>query len=57
MVLQVNWTDTLNGMKPINTLSVGWTADQMLALYTLTKNQTYLEQGELVLVCPSMKSA
>ena len=30
----VNWTDTLNGMKPINTLSVGWTADQMLALCT-----------------------
>jgi hypothetical protein len=45
----VNWTDTLNGMKAINTLSVGWTADQMLALYALTKNETYLEQGELVL--------
>lgn len=43
----VNWTDTLNGMKAINTLSVGWAADQMLVLYTLTKNQTYLEQGEL----------
>jgi hypothetical protein len=37
------------GIKPINTLSVGWTADQMLALYRLTGNTTYLQQGELVL--------
>ena len=36
-------------MKAINTLSVGWTADQLLALYTLTKNETWLQQGELVL--------
>ena len=45
----VNWTDTINGMKAINTLSVGWTADQLLSLYTLTKNETWLQQGELVL--------
>jgi hypothetical protein len=45
----VNWTDTIAGLKAINTLSVGWVADQMLALYTLTKNEYYLEQGELVL--------
>ena len=45
----VNWTDTLNGIKPINTLSVGWTADQMLAMYVLTQNKTYLAHGELVL--------
>ena len=36
-------------MKAINTLSVGWTADQLLSLYTLTKNETWLQQGELVL--------
>ena len=45
----VNWTDTLNGMKPINTLSVGWVADQMLALYVLTGNATWLAHGEYAL--------
>ena len=33
----------------MGTLSVGWVADQLLALHTLTGNATYLTQGELAL--------
>ena len=42
-----NWTDSLSLVKPQGLLSVGWAADQMLALYELTADPIWLERGEL----------
>lgn len=43
-----NWTDTISKIKAQNSLSIGWSADHMLAMYELTSDTIWLERGELV---------
>ncbi len=43
------WVDPLNGIPPVNTLAVQWAADHFLALYRLTEDRQWLNQGEYCL--------
>ena len=43
------WVDPINNILPINNLAIQWTADQFLALYHLTQDEQWLEQGEYVM--------
>lgn len=43
------WVDPLNGIPPINTLAIQWSADHFLALYRLTEDGQWLQQGEYCL--------
>jgi hypothetical protein len=43
------WVDPVNGIPPVNTLAVQWSADHFLALYRLTDDKMWLKQGEYCL--------
>jgi hypothetical protein len=45
----IQWRDPWTGIWPQNTLSLEWGADQLLALYRLTGDPSWLERGEYVL--------
>ena len=45
----LHWVDPLNGIPPVNTLAIQWTADHFLALYRLTEDTQWLGRGEYVL--------
>ena len=42
----LHWVDPLNGIPPVNTLAVQWAADHFLALYKLTEDGQWSNQGE-----------
>lgn len=50
----LHWVDPLNGIPPINTLAIQWTADHFLALYRLTGDDAWLVHGEYCLSLLSM---
>ena len=39
------WVDPLNGIPPVNTLAVQWATDHFLALFRLTEDRQWLNQG------------
>jgi hypothetical protein len=43
------WLDPVNGIPPVDTLAIQWSADQFLALYRLTGATHWLEQGKYCL--------
>jgi hypothetical protein len=43
------WADAVNGIPPVNTLAIQWSADQFLALYRLTGDPHWLRRGEYCL--------
>ena len=43
------WVDPLNGIPPVNTLAVQWATDHFLALFRLTEDRQWLNQGEYCL--------
>lgn len=43
------WVDPLNGIPPVNTLAVQWATDHCLALFRLTEDARWLQQGEFCL--------
>ncbi|MDD9948363.1 MAG: hypothetical protein OXU48_02390 [candidate division Zixibacteria bacterium] len=43
------WVDPLNGIPPVNTLAVQWAADHCLALFRLTEDARWLQEGEFSL--------
>ena len=45
----IQWRDPWTGIWPQNTLSLGWAADQFLALYRLTGDRSWLQRGEYAL--------
>lgn len=42
----LHWVDPVCGIPPMNTLAIQWAADHFLALYKLTEDTQWLQQGE-----------
>ncbi len=48
------WVDPVNGIRPVDTLAIQWSADHFLALYQLTGEQHWLDMGEHCLAVLSL---